>query len=121
MRDPTKRLEGEIQAAIIAYCTFRKDMAVWRNNSGGFRPKSGGFVRFGLGKKGSADIICCIKPGGRMVGIECKQEGEYPTAEQKEWGEELEKFGGLYIVARSVKDVDERLLREGYAGAIRSH
>jgi hypothetical protein len=60
-------------------------------------------ISFGL--KGSADIIGIIKPHGRFLAIEVKTGAAKQTAEQLAFEKMVIKFGGVYIVARSVDDV----------------
>lgn len=107
------RLEGEVKGAIMTYLGLRGDIFPMRNNVGAFKPDTGGFVTYGLGT-GSADIVCVqgIKVYtdnmiiGRFVGIECKRErGGVQSREQREWGEQVVRYGGLYILARSVEEV----------------
>jgi hypothetical protein len=68
-------------------------------------------VRFGV--PGTADIVGLIAPSGRMVQIECKT----ATGKQREAQLVMQRvvaaMGGLYVVARSVADVDAALAREG--------
>lgn len=104
------RREGEVQAGILAYLAIRKDCWCFRSNTGGVSfGKS--FVKFGI--KGAADIFCVQAPTGRAVGIECKREvGGVLSVEQERWGENLKRFGGLYIVASDVDTVAQALGEE---------
>lgn len=49
-----------------------------------------------------------IVTGGRRLEIECKA-GKNQTPGQRNFGEMINRFGGLYIVAWSVADVEEAL------------
>jgi hypothetical protein len=103
------RLEGDVKAAVMGYLELRGDLRVWRCNVGSFKPQSGGFVSFGLGK-GAADIICCQAPAGRLIGIEVKRErGGVLSDAQVAWGAALEAFGGKYIVGTNVAEVAVQL------------
>lgn len=71
----------------------------------------GRLVRFGV--PGTADIVGLIAPSGRMLQIECKS----CTGKQRKAQEAMQRivtaFGGLYIVARSLADVDAALAEIG--------
>ena len=60
---------------------------------------------------GTPDILSCIN--GRFVAIEVKREmGGRVSELQKLKLKQIEKTGGIGIIARSVSDVSERLKRE---------
>lgn len=82
---------------------------VWRNNSGALKPEgSKRPIRFGL--KGSADIIG-LTPQGKFLAVECKAGRNKLTDEQIVFGERVKQKGGIYIVAYSVEEMREQLLR----------
>jgi hypothetical protein len=83
----------------------------WPNNTGALKDHTGRLVRYGL--KGSPDVLACIK--GRMVGVECKVGRDHQRPEQSRFAEALSQAGGVYILARSVDDVANRLKLEGLA------
>ena len=56
-----------------------------------FFPATGGF-----GRSGVPDIVCCYK--GKFIGIECKANGNKPTALQQSNLEEIVRNGGIAIV-----------------------
>ena len=56
-----------------------------------FFPATGGF-----GRSGVPDIVCCYK--GKFIGIECKANGNKPTALQRSNLEEIVNNGGISIV-----------------------
>ena len=104
MTRPSRKLvrsEAEILAGILGFLSV-KGVFAFRNNSGGYSPRPGQFLRFGM--KGAADIIGVL-PGGLFLAIEVKRDGEDLTRHQKEWGARVTSAGGLYVVARSVEDV----------------
>lgn len=70
----------------------------YRNNTGATRTAAGGFMRYGLGP-GGADIIGCAY--GAAIALEVKREGEYQTADQRDWQARWERAGGQYRVVRS--------------------
>lgn len=55
-----------------------------------------------------------VKTIGRFIAIEVKQPGNTQSNEQERWQGMVESMGGLYLVARDVADVHERLYAEGY-------
>lgn len=97
--------EVDIQKAIIGYLLM-KGHFVWRNNTGG-RPwtDSRGSKRIMMfGKKGSSDIIGCLRDG-RFLAIEVKRPGEVPRPDQLEFLAEINSRGGLAFIAYSIEDV----------------
>lgn len=112
----TNRRESSVKAAVEAYLNTRPDWYGWRANTGGAH-LNGFFVRFN--KRGVADFIglqavrIVIRPDGfppsvfgRFVAVECKrEEGGEQTADQKLFQQNVEAFGGLYILAEGVDDV----------------
>lgn len=68
-------------------------------------------VRFGV--PGTADICGLIAPTGRLLMIECKSATGQLRAAQEVMQRVVEAFGGLFIVARSLADVDAALAAEG--------
>ena len=56
-------------------------------------------------KAGWPDITVCLPPNGRFLGIEVKSAKGRQSIKQQECQEEIEKAGGLYVLARSVDDV----------------
>lgn len=94
------RLEGEVQAGIMAYLNLRGDCFFWRQNN--FAGAVGGdYIH---AEKGVPDILC-VKDG-RLYGIEVKREiGGKVSSDQVRFGNNLVSAGGLYVVARSVPEV----------------
>lgn len=62
---------------------------------------------------GFPDLIL-ILPDGRVGFIEAKSPRGRASAEQVAFGEMVRRFKGVYIVARSVDDVERVLRDEGY-------
>lgn len=63
------------------------------------------YIRFG--KPGVGDIIAC-GPTGRWIECECKSSIGKQEAIQKLRQEEIERRHGVYILARSVDDLEAR-------------
>ncbi len=99
------RRESEVQAAVVAYLSFRTDFFWWRNNISAGRAPSGNFMKSG-GISGAPDLQGIQYPG-RFVGIELKREkGGESSEDQLRWAANCRSHGGLYILATSVKDVE---------------
>ena len=96
--------EKEIQKVISEYLTLKR-IFFYRNNSGAFRSEGGGFYRFGA--TGSPDIVAVIR--GKYIGIEVKTERGILSPGQKQFKENLEKAGGIYLVVRSLNELLDQL------------
>lgn len=86
----------------------------FRNNTGALKDKDGRLVRYGL-CVGSSDIIG-IKPVlitpemvgqviGQFMAVEVKCPNKKPTKDQLNFGEQVEKKGGIFKVAYGDEDV----------------
>lgn len=99
--------EQQIQNEILR--TFGTDsrLRLWRANVGvaciGRR-----VVRFGI--PGQADLTG-ILPGGVRLEVEVKADDGRQTTEQKNYQAMIEGLGGVYVLARSVKDVRDAIER----------
>ena len=91
---PEQRIKNEIKRFITAQKGF------WSVIQGG--PYS---------KPGDPDIVCCIK--GLYVAIEAKTINGRLSDMQILRGKEIERAGGIWIVARSVGDVESEFRRRG--------
>jgi len=98
---PRRSREMEAQRAILEYLAARRVFA-WRNQA---HPVPG---RTFTGLAGAPDIIG-ILPDGRFLGIEVKSETGRLSKFQREFQKRCELAGGVYIVARSVRDVERGL------------
>lgn len=88
---------------------------VWRNNTGTamVTRKDGNRYPVRFGHTGSADIVG-VMPGGRFIGVECKRplgprggsSGRMQTPEQTQFEREIKRMGGVYILARSIDDLE---------------
>lgn len=98
--------ETDLVQSILIRFGSRPDMRLWRANVLVARDQSGRVVKSGV--KGQADISGILQ-GGRRIEIECKTATGRQTPEQIAWQRMIERFGGLYILARSVDDVERAL------------
>lgn len=62
-------------------------------------------------KPGDPDLICCVD--GHYIGIEAKTPTGRASELQLQRGREIEKAGGIWILARSVEDVQYGLESRG--------
>ena len=106
-------VENSVTKACVAYLSI-KGAFVWRNNSRTVMvPGKGGKPRpMFFGYPGSPDILGVL-PGGRMIGVECKRplgprggtRGSDQSDDQKAFQSEMQRRGGLYVLARSLDDL----------------
>ena len=94
--------EHALVQQILVEFGSRPDLRIWRSNSGAAVSRTGAMVRFGV--PGQADISG-IQVGGRRIEIECKTPTGQQSEAQKNWQRMIERFGGIYILARSTDDV----------------
>lgn len=79
----------------------RRDMRVWRNETGAYQVSKDKWIKYGL--IGSGDIQG-IRMGGRSLWIEIKTGNAVQTKEQKNFQAMIESFGGEYHIVRSKED-----------------
>jgi len=92
--------EKKVQKDIIEYLT-KKGILHYRQNSG-----SKGYIKF-CSINGISDIVCIHQ--GRYVGIEVKDVKGKQSKDQILFEKNLNNAGGLYILAKSLKDVITKL------------
>ena len=102
--------EGRIKADCLRYLE-RRGIFSWNNPSGVIRISNDRWIHFG--KKGSSDIIG-ILPDGKFLAVETKSVRGRLTPEQKEFLEKVRGLGGVAILARSLRELDEALREAGY-------
>lgn len=108
--------ESHISRAIEAWLNWQPDIMAWRQNAGAIRRqhtrKDGtqGGQLFRGACKGAGDITGIIKPGFRIE-VEVKTAKGTQNANQKAFEKELAKFGGYYLLVRSIRDVEEGVER----------
>ena len=102
--------EAHTQRAILAAWGAHPRLRIARVNTGAAMLK-GRLVRFGV--PGTADIVGLIAPTGRLLMIEVKAAKGKQRDAQVVMQRVMTAFGGLYIVARSVADVDTALAAIG--------
>lgn len=84
----------------------------WRTHCGKVRVR-GGFMH--LAKEGVADIIGILADGsGRLFAVETKNPTDGKQRDkQKEFQKDIEKDNGVYILAKSITDIEPILKRGG--------
>jgi len=95
--------EAQIQADIMAALAGRRDLRIWRASAGAARDASSGRV-YHFGTPGQADLSGILADGRRLE-IEAKTKTGRQSDQQKAFQAMIERFGGVYILARSVQDV----------------
>jgi hypothetical protein len=99
--------ETDIQNTILEYLQIKK-IYCWRNNNTSMYDPTKKVFR-AMPKhsiKGVSDILG-ILPNGKLLAIEVKKKGTYPSKEQKEFIQHINDNGGVAFVARSIEDVDK--------------
>ena len=95
-------LESDFVKAILVALSKRKDVRVWRQNSGKsvvVDPHTGRKRSMQMAPTGAADISGIHIRTGQRVEIECKAAGNRPSAAQKRWRKFIESFHGIYVLA----------------------
>lgn len=96
---------GELVRDILVALSLGSRCRVWQNNTGAIQIESR-FIKFGL--VGSADILGLVR-GGIFLAVEVKIGNDQQSPEQKNFERMIHRFGGIYILARSVKDATDGL------------
>jgi VRR-NUC domain len=101
--------EAQVEHAIRRYLGGRRDLKFWRSKAGHlFDPHT--FFPFGRSlPTGHPDLCGYLVGSGRMLMIEVKSATGTLTPEQEQWAEMLRAGGVLYVLARSVADVEKAL------------
>lgn len=95
--------EREIQNSIMAYlATVRGGFFFVVKTQGTFDPRRGVF-RKNSAHRGVSDILGVYN--GRMIAIEVKSAKGKPSFHQLEFLSDVERCGGVGIIARSIEDV----------------
>ncbi len=101
--------EGDIQR-LIMLALSEAGCLIWRNNCGSYTdPRSGSFIRYGIGMPGGSDLIGIYK--GRFCAFEIKTPRGKATDAQLNFIAAVIKNGGIAGVVRSAEEALE-LLRD---------
>ena len=101
--------EKQIQNSIIREFGTKGWLRIWRANVGVARINRR-VVRFGI--PGQADLTGILYDG-RKIEIEVKSATGRQSPDQKNFQAIIERFNGIYILARSISDVYEQLGAHG--------
>lgn len=101
--------EKQIENQILNWLEWKNIYAWKTKTTGTFDRRRGCFISTSrLYRKGVADVIG-ILPMGRLFAIEVKSQKGRLQENQKTFLGEIEKRGGLALVARSLEDVEKGL------------
>jgi hypothetical protein len=97
---------------VMRHFGTREQLRLWRANSGAaLSPDGNRIIKFGVA--GQADLSGIIRSSGRRLEIEIKTATGRQSVEQKRFQEMIERFGGIYVLARSPDDVYAALSAAG--------
>jgi hypothetical protein len=105
--------EGDLLKACLQLLQLHR-IPCWRQNAGAATFGSGAgrrFVRFS--PPGTADILGCLPPSGRLLAVEVKRPGGRLTPAQAAFLDHVRAAGGLALVVRDVRDLQRALDLEG--------
>lgn len=105
---PTRRRNesAELTRPIVAALNAIPGIWASRNLTGSGFARAGHPITYGLGI-GSADIVGCVAPVGRMFALEVKWPGKKPSKEQDAWRDRVAKLGVRVAVVHSVGQATE--------------
>lgn len=99
--------EKELQTQILEQIGSRPDVRLWRANVGTAVVPGGRVISFGV--PGQADLSGIVIGSGRRLEVEVKGEKGRQSKQQKSFEEMILRFGGIYVLARSVGDVERAI------------
>lgn len=105
-------MERDIKRDILDWLHRQPEIMAWNSPTGVTRiPGTRRTIAYG--SPGSADIIGLIAPTGRFLAVEVKGPRGVQSAVQVAWQRAVQTLGGIYILARSVSDVEQGLTNAG--------
>lgn len=114
--------EAGTLARVLLAIGGRQDARLWRQHAGKARSFYGHAI-LQLAPDGAADTVgiiatpchCgCGRVYGLHLAIETKGTTGRQSKDQKAFQSMIERFGGIYVLARSIEDVHEQLRSRGY-------
>lgn len=115
------RAANSLVAGCMAYLMHRRIFA-WRQNNAPVPVRRGSQIVAlrPVMRKGVPDILGVLAPGGRLLAVECKHGSGRLSDDQREFRDEVERAGGLYVEAHDVTALARALdMATGSAGAVR--
>jgi hypothetical protein len=100
--------ERDVQTPILNVLRRLPFVRVDRNQTGMLPNPDGQLVPFG--SKGSADILVCVAPIGRLLGLECKVPGRKQTPAQLAWARDIIAKGGFAYRVDDLESACEHVL-----------
>jgi hypothetical protein len=100
--------EGDIQAQILNILRRLPFVRVDRHQTGMLPNPEGQMVSFG--STGSADVLVCVAPIGRLLGLECKVAGRKQTPAQIVWAKDVIAKGGFAYRVDDLESACEHVL-----------
>lgn len=95
--------EGNLSSLIQMEAT-KRGHRLFRNQMGAYTdPRTGQFIRYGVGGKGGSDLIGICKDG-RFIALEVKVGKGKPTPEQVKFVEFVKSMGGKAAVVWSAEE-----------------
>jgi hypothetical protein len=104
MKSPKRVSEREIARTILKHLRSH-GVLCFRHEPHTYNHQLGMHISNPYDMKGVADIICVL-PEGKVAFVEVKTKTGKQSADQVLFKKRVESLGALYIVARSVEDVD---------------
>lgn len=104
--------ESQLVSLIIKRLWYERHwLKVWRANAGKVKvtDQKGNHHFYQGNINGCPDIIGYCAPFGRFIGIECKIGKNTQTEYQKVFEEDSTGKGAIYIIAKSLEDVEQVL------------
>ena len=105
--------ESEILSQVLREIGSRTDARLWRSNTG---VATYGTTKVRYGLPGSADLTGVLHDSKRIE-IEVKSATGRQSAQQLAFQAMIERFNGIYILARSAEDALKQLRNKGYCNA----
>jgi hypothetical protein len=106
-----RRRRGRPERAVVKACLaeLRRLGALVAVTDAGAAYRAGAFFGDAV-PRGWPDLTGLL-PNGRFVGVECKAEGGRQSPAQKRMEGEIRSRNGLYVLARSARDVRRQIER----------
>lgn len=104
-RAKRRKPERAVQKAVVAWLKARSALVAVTDAGAAYR--AGAF--FGDALPAGWPDITALLPDGRFCGVECKSAKGRQSKVQKRMQDQIERRGGLYILARRVADVQKEL------------
>lgn len=103
MTQRSSQSEANIQR-LIMLALSEAGCLIWRNNTGAYTdPRSGFYIRYGVGGAGGADLLG-LTPDGRFLAVEVKSTKGRVSKNQQFFIDAVNKNNGIAGVCRSAQD-----------------